>query len=522
MTGSHDRAIRRVTRRSLKQNRSHTLFTVLAITLSAAMISAVCGFAASGRQMVFDFLGQDVMEAQLYSATVYTVAAVFGAILVATSIIIASNAFRASAGERTRQFGLLGAVGATRKQISAAVVYEGVFLCALGIPLGLLVGNAIHLAGAGIVDALFGEVNAARMVHGANGASELHFIYVFSWPATALAVVVSFATVLISAWLPARQASRVSPIDAIRQTRPSPASAQSVQLSPLTRRLFGCEGGLAAKYAKRHRRSYRATVTALAISVILFIAVSFFASGMERSMAAALPYAGVTAGAEYIAAEDRRLPPPVSARVADRLAEYPGAVIHLEETTEDGQALTVWLAETDDVAGFRAYARSVLDQVIGAPSAGEYRLNTYDASQITAGQRAIMLAVRLFAYGFVALLTLIAVTNVISTVVTNLRLRQREFALLRGIGMSKRNFSRMLGYESLLSSARALLYGIPLGSALAYILYKGFMGSVEFGFAYPWTAVGISVLGVLVIVFAATWIAQGRIRRLNVIEALQE
>jgi putative ABC transport system permease protein len=103
-----------------------------------------------------------------------------------------------------------------------------------------------------------------------------------------------------------------------------------------------------------------------------------------------------------------------------------------------------------------------------------------------------------------------------------MRLRTREFALLRGIGMSKTNFSRMLRHESLLSSARALLYGIPLGSAFAYILYKGFMGSVEFGFSYPWTAVGISVVGVLAIVFAATKIAESRIGRLSVVEALHE
>jgi putative ABC transport system permease protein len=165
---------------------------------------------------------------------------------------------------------------------------------------------------------------------------------------------------------------------------------------------------------------------------------------------------------------------------------------------------------------------SVLEEVVGAPGNGEYRLNTYDASKITAGQRAIMLAVRLFTYGFVALLTLIAVTNVISTVITNMRLRNREFALLRGIGMSKDNFSKTLRYESVLSSGRALLYGIPLGSALAYVLYTGFMQSAEFGFDYPWDAVAISVVGVLVIVFAATKIAEGRVGRMNVIEALRE
>jgi putative ABC transport system permease protein len=133
-----------------------------------------------------------------------------------------------------------------------------------------------------------------------------------------------------------------------------------------------------------------------------------------------------------------------------------------------------------------------------------------------------MLAVRLFAYGLVALLTLIAVTNLIITVITNMRLQTREFALLRGIGMSQETCSKRLRYENLLSWARALLYGVLLGSATAYVLYTGFMQSAKFGFAYRWDAVAIAVVGVLVIVFAATETAEGRIRRLSVIETLRE
>jgi putative ABC transport system permease protein len=252
------------------------------------------------------------------------------------------------------------------------------------------------------------------------------------------------------------------------------------------------------------------------------MAGSFFGSVMESSMAAAMPYAGVTAVAEYISAEEYRLPPATVESVTSRLAAFPDAVIHVDEKAEDGAVLTGWLAETEDSAGFMAYAESVLEDVIGAPQNGEYRFNTYDASTITAGQRALTLAVRIFMFGFVALLVMIAVTNIVSTVVTNIRLRKREFALLRGIGMSKKNLSKMLRYESLLSSVRALLFGIPLGSALVAILYFDSMQSAEFPFEYPWLAAVISVAGVLAIVFAATKIAERKIGKLSVIEALRE
>jgi putative ABC transport system permease protein len=252
------------------------------------------------------------------------------------------------------------------------------------------------------------------------------------------------------------------------------------------------------------------------------MAGSFFGSVMESSMSAAMPYAGVTAVAEYISAEEYRLPPETTELVADKLAEFPGAVIHLDEKAEDGSFLTGWLAETEDPAGFMAYAESVLEDVIGAPQDDEYRFNTYDASTITAGQRALTLAVRIFMFGFVALLVMIAVVNIVSTVVTNIRLRNREFALLRGIGMSKKNLSKMLRYEGLLSSVRALLFGIPLGSALVVILYFDAMQSAEFPFEYPWLAALISVVGVLAIVYTTTKIAERNVSRLSVIEALRE
>jgi putative ABC transport system permease protein len=117
---------------------------------------------------------------------------------------------------------------------------------------------------------------------------------------------------------------------------------------------------------------------------------------------------------------------------------------------------------------------------------------------------------------------MIAVTNIVSTVVTNIRLRTREFALLRGIGMSKKNLSKMLRYEGLLSSVRALLFGIPIGSALVAALYFDAMQSAEFPFEYPWLAVLVSVVGVLAIVFATTRIAERKIGKLSVIEALRE
>jgi ABC-type antimicrobial peptide transport system permease subunit len=419
MKMGNNKVIRRITSRTLSENRSHTFFTLLAIVLSTAMISAVCGFAASGRNMLFGLMGVDILEAETYAGMVYTVAAVFGVIIVAMSVIVASNAFRVSAGERTKQFGLLKAIGATNAQVTGAVICEGIFLCVIGIPTGGMLGSAIHYIGAELVQSLFDIVNVSQVV---KGAAELHFDYMFSWEAMVLAALVSLLTVLFSAWLPARKVAKISPIDAIRQSNETALTAKDVKILPFTRRLFGAEGVLAAKYVKRNRRSFRATVMALCISIALFVVGVFFGDFMEQSM--------------YVDMSD---------------------------------------------------------------------------SSISAGQKAITLAVRLFVFGFVALLVLIAITNIVSTVITNMRLRNREFALLRSIGMSKKNFAKMLRYESVLSCVHALVIGVFLGSAFVCAIYAGSMQSTEVAFHYPWFAVVISAVGVAVLMFGMSKFAERRV-----------
>ncbi|MDR1034235.1 MAG: FtsX-like permease family protein [Bifidobacteriaceae bacterium] len=414
-TGSKQ-VIRRIAFRSLGEKRSNTFFTIAAIALSTAMILATAGFAVSGRKMVLDATEKDVLESGQYFAMIYGLAGVIGAIIVATSVIIASNAFRVSAGERIKQFGLLKSIGATKAEIEYLVIYEGVLLCAIGIPTGGLLGNAIHFIGASIVERAFNEMTASGMVM--ESGTGLHFYYVFSWEATLLAALVAFCTVIFSAWLPARKVAKITAIDAMRQREKRVVTDKSVRIFPVVQRLFGCEGMLAAKYVKLNRRSFRATVAVLSASIVLFMVGSYFGDLIETSLAIELP----------------------------------------------------------------------------------------DSDKVT-GQKAFVLAIRFFVIGFVTLLTLIAATNVVSTIITNMRLRAREIALLRGIGMSKRNFAKMLTYESAMSFINALLIGVFLGSALVAFLYVDSMQSAEFPFEYPWVSVIISAVGVLVVMSGATVIA---------------
>lgn len=133
------------------------------------------------------------------------------------------------------------------------------------------------------------------------------------------------------------------------------------------------------------------------------------------------------------------------------------------------------------------------------------------------------LLINLFFYGFLTLITLIGVTNIVNTLDTSIKLRRREFAMLKSVGLTPGSFQRMLRYESLFYGLTALLYGLPLGIALSLFIYHQFDGGVStFAFTLPWKAILVCVLGILGIVFT-TMIASGAmIRNDNIVDTIKE
>lgn len=184
------------------------------------------------------------------------------------SISLIYNSFSISVSERTRQFGILKSVGATRKQIRHTVFYEALLLSAVGIPLGALVG----CIGIGITLWLLRDSFTFLASAGVQMRLEI------SVPGLFLAAVVCLITTLISAWVPAVRAVKIPPIEAIRQTKDVRIREKNVRVGRLTQKLFHFEGVLAVKNFKRNKKRYRSTIFSLFLSIVLFISASSFCS----------------------------------------------------------------------------------------------------------------------------------------------------------------------------------------------------------------------------------------------------
>lgn len=135
---------------------------------------------------------------------------------------------------------------------------------------------------------------------------------------------------------------------------------------------------------------------------------------------------------------------------------------------------------------------------------------------------AVMLIVGIFVYGFIGVISLIGLTNIFNTISTNMQLRSKEFASLKSIGMTKKEFNRMIRLESLMYGIKSLIIGIPLGVLGVFAIFSAFsIGSVPMSFVFPWKAILISIA----VVFVAVWLIMkysiSKVNKQNIIETIR-
>lgn len=149
----------------------------------------------------------------------------------------------------------------------------------------------------------------------------------------------------------------------------------------------------------------------------------------------------------------------------------------------------------------------------------------YSVYAITDQFRSMTFVINVFTYIFVIMISLIAIANVFNTISTNIKLRRRELAMLRSVGMSDHSFNKMICFECVFYGTRALLFGLPTAGIISWLIYKGLVTAEkleDLSFEFPWGSMGICILSVFCIVFVTMLYAVGKIKKENIIDSLRD
>ncbi len=219
-------------------------------------------------------------ENSVLAKSILPMAAVVLIIILIASVVLIYNAFGMSLSERVRYLGMLATVGATKKQKKLSVYYEGLLLGAIGIPVGILAG----IAGIGItLKAVGKKIISTGMILGVSDSGMNMDVVIPIW-AVAGIIIFSVFTIFISSFIPSQKASKITPIDAIRQRSEIRIKAKRLKSPKIVRAVFGYEGELAYKNLKRNGRKSRVITASIALSVVLFLSVNYFCQSFVQSI----------------------------------------------------------------------------------------------------------------------------------------------------------------------------------------------------------------------------------------------
>jgi len=177
-------------------------------------------------------------------------------------IIVIYNSFAISVMERKKQFGLFSSIGATKRQLHHTVFFESFIIGIIGIPLGVLFGYIGIWGVLQVINALLPKVFDVPLTLSTYP------------PLLMIPIIFMILVILVSAYLPARRAGKITPIEAIRQNDDIKIKGKKLKTPKWVSYIFGVEGEIALKNMKRNKKKYRITIVSLFISIVLFISFS--------------------------------------------------------------------------------------------------------------------------------------------------------------------------------------------------------------------------------------------------------
>lgn len=552
-------------------------------------------------------------------------------IIIFTSVFCIRNSFAISTTEKMRMYGMLSSVGATKKQIKKSVLTEGFILGLIAIPIGIICGIIAVFVLLKIVNLLLGEY----LFNNIDG-----MVFKVSFVAIIISIILGFVTIYFSAISSAKKASKVSPIDNLRNTNDIKISSKKLKTPKLIKNVFKTGGVLAYKNLKRSKKKYRTTVVSLTVSIFVFISMfTFINEGFKQSSnyyqdydynyritfnnnsskdkineirnldsvnASYLVYYAKPSiliddiskinpkeplECEYdkndkcikkyarlniILLDDSTFKSYVKKvkgnydylkdkgiltdmyrfydnkskkEYEDRIYTYKsGDTIDSKLLNGDNISIDVGMVSNIMPYGFENvysnggyivlnnkyfnnidyYASDLMinslntEQLTNDILNIDSELNYYDMDEEAKAEKSIVIVISIFLYGFICVITLIGVTNIFNTITSNMELRQKEFAMLKSVGMTKKEFNHMINLETLFYSSKSLIYGSILGIIGSYFVHRAFAGKIDTQFVLPYKAILICILFVFIVVYMIMKYSINKINKQNMIETIRK
>lgn len=559
----------------------------------------------------------------------YTIGTIVIVIIVISSVFVIRNSFSISVAEKNRQYGMLASVGATSKQIKKNVLFEGLSIGLIAIPLGILLGIVAIMILLQVVNYLLSDM----FVAGLNLEYSISIIPIIA------SIIISLITIYLSCLIPAIRASKISPIESIRGNNDIKLKPRKIKTPKFIKKVFGIGGVIASKNLKRSKKKYRTTVISIVVSIFIFISLSsiltlgtkvttlyytdfkfnmfvsggdktiyeeiakldnvdnyayFYEKGLDinfekyssefgKQVLGDIENGGILLAVynnEYfkqyikelgiseenykkaaILIDDVILYNADNTRTVDRIYNIQSGdeititdsskeksfvitkttterPMGLENTYYDSGIIVVSQDFLEEVFGEKLDETYILDDLLIYSEEDEILENTindlikqnenyselavYNYNTAVEQQKRIILVVAIFLYGFITVISLIGVTNIFNTITTNMILRSKEFAMLKSIGMTKKEFNRMIRLESIMYGLKALIIGIPLGILGSYFIYKAFALDTDFGYSLPIVPIIISIVFVFIIVGITMKYSLNKINKQNIIETIRK
>lgn len=185
-----------------------------------------------------------------------------------------------------------------------------------------------------------------------------------------------------------------------------------------------------------------------------------------------------------------------------------------------------WMSAPSDEEGYMEYANEIMERYFPKGESDAYMEFGFSTRVFTTKDYVKVMNVAIviasvFLYSFVVLLAMIGIINVISTMVTNVQMREREFAVLQSIGMTSESLRKMLNIESILCAGKALLYGVPIGLVIILIINYSIRMIFPIAYCIPWKSIGIVIALVFLLIWGTIRITAGKLKNQNIIETIR-